>query len=248
VTDPVSPPRDLAPYSLPANAEEWPTGPAVMPDRTPQEPLLPSPVAAYVGLGSNIEPRLAHLQSAVDGLAALDGVVVVAVSRVYETDPVGPDQADFLNACVALQTTRTPADLLRACQVVEAEARRVRTQRWGPRTLDADVLLHGDNRVDTPELTVPHPRLWERPFVLIPLADVAPKAVPHPPVDPGVRLTTLRLVLPAAGPPGDVPPVSVSASQARTSTGRWTETQQSEAELHSQQARPGRGQTDADWK
>ena len=194
------PPPDAEP---PPEAEAWPTGPAVMPDREPHDPLLAEPVDAYVGLGSNIEPRLDHLQGAVDGLAALAGIEVVAVSRVYETDPVGPDQPDFLNACVAVRTRRSPADLLRACQVVEAEARRVRVQRWGPRTVDADVLLHGDTRLDTPHLTVPHPRLWERSFVLIPLADVAPSVVPRPPVDAGVRRTAKKLRLPSRAGGGD---------------------------------------------
>lgn len=129
---------------------------------------------AYLALGSNLGDRLAHLQRAVDGLAATDGITVVAASRVYETDPVGPEQPDYLNAVVAVDTTLTPRELLAVGQRLEQEAHRVRGERWGPRTLDVDVLLVDDLRVDEPDLEVPHPRMHERAFVRVPLADVAP--------------------------------------------------------------------------
>jgi 2-amino-4-hydroxy-6-hydroxymethyldihydropteridine diphosphokinase len=133
---------------------------------------------ALLALGSNLGDRVAHLQGAVDGLAAADGVDVVAVSAVYETDPMGPDQPDYLNAVVAVDTTRTPRELLELGQALEAAAERVRLERWGPRTLDVDVLFVGDLVVDEPDLVVPHPGVAERPFVLAPLADVAPERVP----------------------------------------------------------------------
>ena len=129
---------------------------------------------AFVALGSNLGDRLDHLRAAVGGLPD-----VVAVSPVYETDPVGgPEQGPYLNAVVELDTGLDPFALLAACHRVEEAAGRWRDERWGPRTLDADVLLVGDLQVDAPDLTVPHARMWERRFVLAPLADLAPELVP----------------------------------------------------------------------
>ena len=153
---------------------------------------------AYLGIGSNLGERLAYLQLAVDELASADGVTVVGVSPVYETAPVGgPEQPDYLNAVVALDTTLTAHELLRVAQAVETEAERVRTVRWGPRTLDVDVLLVGDERIDTPDLVVPHPRMAERAFVVVPLADLDPAWRSRIPADSdSVRLTGLTLVSP----------------------------------------------------
>jgi 2-amino-4-hydroxy-6-hydroxymethyldihydropteridine diphosphokinase len=137
-----------------------------------------TPQRAFLALGSNLGERVAHLQHALDTLAAHPEVDVVAVSRVYETDPVGgPEQGAYLNAVVAVDTGLEPLDLLRLAQELERAAGRVRTERWGPRTLDVDVLLYGDQTIHTDVLTVPHPRLWERDFVLVPLRDVAPERV-----------------------------------------------------------------------
>lgn len=134
-------------------------------------------VFAFLGLGSNIGDRLAHLQAGVDGLAAQRRVRVDAVSSIYETSPVGgPQQDDFLNMAVRVATTRSPLGLLRVCHRVERARDRVRTVRWGPRTLDVDVLLYDDRSVETRRLQVPHPRLTERPFALVPLIEVAPGA------------------------------------------------------------------------
>ena len=133
---------------------------------------------AYLGIGTNLGERLAYLQGAVDGLHAADGVAVRAVSAVYETAPIGgPQQGAFLNAVVVVDTTLRPLGLLRVAQRLEGEAQRVRVERWGPRTLDVDVLLFGDYESAAVELTIPHPRLGERAFVLKPLADVAPEIV-----------------------------------------------------------------------
>lgn len=137
---------------------------------------------AYLALGSNLGDRLGLLRGAVRALAAHPGIVIAAVSRVYETVPVGgQEQGPYLNAVVAIDTRLTADTLLDVGQQIEADAGRLRMERFGPRTLDVDVLLVGEEMVDTPELTVPHPRLWERGFVLAPLADVAPELVMVPP-------------------------------------------------------------------
>jgi 2-amino-4-hydroxy-6-hydroxymethyldihydropteridine diphosphokinase len=132
---------------------------------------------AFLALGSNLGDRLAILQAAVDGLATTPGVRLTSVSRVYETDPVGPAQPDYLNAVAALETTLSPRALLEAGQRLEKGAHRERRERWGPRTLDVDVLWVDGIVVDEPDLHVPHPRMRERLFVLVPLADVAPDLV-----------------------------------------------------------------------
>jgi 2-amino-4-hydroxy-6-hydroxymethyldihydropteridine diphosphokinase len=104
---------------------------------------------------------------------------VVAVSPVYETDPVGgpPGQPPYLNVVVELSTDLGPRELLEAARRLEVEAGRVRAERFGPRTLDVDVLLVGNLEVDEPDLVVPHPRMWERRFVVVPLSDLAPELV-----------------------------------------------------------------------
>ena len=149
---------------------------------------------AYLALGSNIGDRLAYLQLAVDALVAADGVEVVAVSRVYETAPVGgPPQDAYLNAVVATETGLDPYALLALAQRIEGDAQRVRLERWGPRTLDVDVLLYGDLRLGDPELTLPHPRMLERGFVLAPLRDVAPALVDAGAAWEGVREAPVTL-------------------------------------------------------
>jgi 2-amino-4-hydroxy-6-hydroxymethyldihydropteridine diphosphokinase len=140
--------------------------------------MTPGARRAFIGLGSNLGDRRATLRQGLTELEA--GGDVVAVSPLYETEPVGgpEDQGAFLNLVVELATADTPQQLLRRCQALEVAAHRVRTVRFGPRTLDADVLLVGDLVVDEPDLTVPHPRMWERRFVLQPLSDLAPDLVP----------------------------------------------------------------------
>ena len=153
---------------------------------------------AYLGIGSNLGDRMEHLQQAVDDLAAADGVDVAAVSPVYETTPVGgPAQPDYLNAVVAVDTDRTPRALLELARAIEAHGARIRIVRWGPRTIDVDVLLVGDERVDEPDLVVPHPRMTERAFVVVPLADLDPGWRTRIPADAAsVRPTGLRLAPP----------------------------------------------------
>ena len=130
---------------------------------------------AYVGLGANLGPREVTLLRAVDLLAAVDGVEVVAVSQLRETDPVGiVDQPPFLNGAVAIDTSLAPRALLDVLLETERALGRVRAERWGPRTIDLDLLVYGDQIVDEPGLRVPHPRLAERRFALEPLADLDP--------------------------------------------------------------------------
>ena len=167
--------------------------------------MAPSVRRAYLGLGSNVGDRAAHLQFAVDGLAARAGRVVT-ISPVYETEPVGgPAQPDFLNAVVAVETALSPRELLGVAKALEAEAGRQPpnpSNRWGPRPLDIDVLMIGDERVDEPDLVVPHPRIHQRAFVLAPLADVAPGLVVAPTAGwQGVRRSPLELQLPHRSAP-----------------------------------------------
>jgi 2-amino-4-hydroxy-6-hydroxymethyldihydropteridine diphosphokinase len=132
---------------------------------------------AFIGVGSNLGDRRAELQRAVEGLRVHGDVT--AVSPLYETEPVGgpSDQGPYLNLVVELATMDGPRQLLQRCRDLEDQAHRVRAERWGPRTLDADVLLVGDIRVHDADLIVPHPRMWERRFVLEPLHDLAPELV-----------------------------------------------------------------------
>ena len=131
---------------------------------------------AYVGLGANLGPREIAIQRALTLLASEEGIEVVEQSTLRETDPVGRvEQPRFLNGVVALDTTLSPRELLDVLLRVERELGRVRDgERWGPRTIDLDLLLHGSNVVDEPGLRLPHPRLHERRFALEPLADLAP--------------------------------------------------------------------------
>jgi len=134
----------------------------------------------YVGIGSNLGDRAAHVAAAVARMNALPETKVLGVSSVIETDPVGPaGRGKFLNAAAELETELAPAALLADLQGIERDLGRVRAERWGPRTIDLDILLYDDRVVDAPALTVPHPRMCERAFVLGPLAELAPDLV-HP--------------------------------------------------------------------
>jgi len=132
--------------------------------------------AVFLGLGSNLGDREAALRGAVTSLAG-HGFRVTAASSLYLTEPVGgPPQGWFLNAVVGGETTLEPAALLEACLAIERAAGRERAQPNGPRTLDLDLLLYGERVVEAPGLSVPHPRLHERRFVLVPLVELAPEA------------------------------------------------------------------------
>jgi 2-amino-4-hydroxy-6-hydroxymethyldihydropteridine diphosphokinase len=155
-----------------------------------------SPV--FLGLGANMGDRLATLQRAAD-LLADHGVRAVASSRVWATAPVGgpPDQPEFLNAVIEVDVDGLePADVLEAAHNVGAALGRVRKERWGPRTIDVDVLLWGTHTSGDPDLTIPHPRMTERAFVVLPLLDV----------DPDPRLPDGRRVVELPAPDGEVRP------------------------------------------
>ncbi len=131
---------------------------------------------AFVGIGSNLGDRAGHVAFALRALEALPGSSLVRHSQIYESEPVGPGvQGLYLNAVAELESSLAPRALLDALLEVETQAGRVRGARWGPRSLDLDLLLYGDERIDEPGLQVPHPRLHERNFVLVPLAELAGK-------------------------------------------------------------------------
>lgn len=136
-----------------------------------------NPVTCYIGLGSNLGDPAANLHSAIDQIAATAGVELRGVSRFYASKPMGPqDQPDYVNAVACVKTLLGAHDLLQALFVVERAHGRVRDAalRWGPRTLDLDLLLYGAEIVETADLRVPHPGICERSFVVLPLADLAP--------------------------------------------------------------------------
>jgi 2-amino-4-hydroxy-6-hydroxymethyldihydropteridine diphosphokinase len=135
-------------------------------------------IRAYVALGSNLGNPVQTIEDAIDAMAALRGSLLKAISSLYRTAPVGlRHQPDFINAVVALDTRLGPRDLLAELFALEARFGRERSVRNAPRTLDLDLLLHGDTVQDDPELTLPHPRMHERAFVLMPLAEIAPALV-----------------------------------------------------------------------
>ncbi|WP_323708564.1 2-amino-4-hydroxy-6-hydroxymethyldihydropteridine diphosphokinase [Mammaliicoccus sciuri] len=129
---------------------------------------------AYLGLGSNMGDRQHQLQESVKLLNEIDGIQVVQESPIYETKPVGyTDQPDFLNMCIEISTELESSELLKVCMMIEQQLHRVRVERWGPRTIDIDILLYDQSVIQSPELEVPHPRMTERAFVMIPLNDIA---------------------------------------------------------------------------
>lgn len=134
--------------------------------------------AAWVGLGSNMGDSAAHIESALVEMNALPQTRVLRRSKLYASAPVGPqDQADFCNAVAQVETALSAHALLEHLLALEQKHERVRTRRWGPRSLDLDLLLHGDVTLDSSELQLPHPRMHERAFVLAPLAELAPNMV-----------------------------------------------------------------------
>jgi 2-amino-4-hydroxy-6-hydroxymethyldihydropteridine diphosphokinase len=132
----------------------------------------------YIALGTNLEPRAAHLEKALELFRSLPDVEVKRVSSIYESKPVGYlDQPDFLNLVFEAETDLLPLDLLDSCQSIEQELGRVRTIRFGPRTLDVDIVLYGVESIKEERLIVPHPRMQERSFVLLPLQELNPEYV-----------------------------------------------------------------------
>jgi 2-amino-4-hydroxy-6-hydroxymethyldihydropteridine diphosphokinase len=144
-------------------------------------------IKAAIALGGNLGDSQRILSEATQALAQGDNpgvgeateIVVLARSHLYKTAPIGPPQPDYLNACILIETTLTPRTLMQRLLKIESQFGRVRHERWGARSLDLDLLLFGDQIIDLPGLTVPHPRLQERAFVLVPLMEIAPQW-PHP--------------------------------------------------------------------
>ena len=144
--------------------------------------MNPGPITAYLGLGSNVGNRRSNLERALELLDAAEGILISRRSSIYETEPWGmTEQPPFLNAAVEIQTSLRPGDLLAAVKAIEEAMGRVTTVRYGPRNIDVDILLYGNLVVDwnTPDLQIPHARMLERAFVLIPLAEIAGQ-IQHP--------------------------------------------------------------------
>lgn len=143
----------------------------------------------YIALGSNLGDRTAQLRAALAELEALDGVSVLACSHGYETAPVGVlDQPAFLNMAAAIETDLAPLEMLDAVKEIERRIGRQPRDKWGPREIDIDLILWGEQQVDTDRLRLPHPEFRQRAFVLVPLAEIAPEAV-----DPGTGKTMATL-------------------------------------------------------
>lgn len=164
----------------------------------------------YVALGSNLGDRAAVFADVIRAIEADSDLDLLAASPVFETEPVGPgEQGPYLNAAVCLRTELLPSDLLSRLQSIEVALGRDRSVgalRWGPRIIDLDILFFGEQRVDTPDLVVPHPRAHERSFVLAPMVELAPDLV-HPILGDSMRaladsLLDLDAVRPAPAPPG----------------------------------------------
>lgn len=158
-------------------------------------------VVAFLGLGSNLGNRLTNLQAAVDALQTEPGLRVTASSRVWETVSVGgPPQPDYLNAVIRAETDLSARDLLDVARRVELRMGRVRKERWGARTLDVDILLYDEEQIDESDLVVPHPRMTQRAFVLLPLLELDPDPI----LPDGTRLKEVRVdtggVTPSAPP------------------------------------------------
>ena len=136
----------------------------------------PETAITYIGLGSNLADPVSQIKSARTAIRALKGIRELAFSSLYYSLPMGPqDQPDYFNAVMAVESTLLPMVLLRALQTIENAQGRIRkTERWGPRTLDLDILLYNDQTIDLPDLTVPHSGITERAFVLYPLFEIAP--------------------------------------------------------------------------
>ena len=136
------------------------------------------PSRVWIGLGANLGARADTLRAALSAITALSGTSVQRVSSLYRSAPVDAGGPDYLNAVAELRTTLAPQALLEALQAIELAAGRERPYRNAPRTLDLDIVVWGDEKIETATLTVPHPRMWERAFVLLPLAELAPERVP----------------------------------------------------------------------
>jgi len=135
------------------------------------------PVLATLGVGANLGDPRAAVRKAIEDFAQLPSTVTVAVSSLYGSAPLDADGPDYVNAVVQVRTALSPGALLAALQAIEQQAGRERPYRNAPRTLDLDILLYGEHSVDREDLQIPHPRMWQRAFVVLPLAEIAPDLV-----------------------------------------------------------------------
>jgi 2-amino-4-hydroxy-6-hydroxymethyldihydropteridine diphosphokinase len=136
----------------------------------------------YIGLGSNLGDRINYIKEAIASICKQPGIEAVGLSSVYETEPVGKtDQPGFLNCVLAVETGLSPRELLKTMGGIESKLKRERSVHWGPRTIDIDILLYGDYSIKEPDLIIPHPRMCERAFVIVPLMELS-----HDIVIPGV--------------------------------------------------------------
>ncbi|MFB1051035.1 2-amino-4-hydroxy-6-hydroxymethyldihydropteridine diphosphokinase [Paraliobacillus sp. JSM ZJ581] len=132
---------------------------------------------SYIALGSNISPRHDYLNQAIQSIKEKENIYVRAVSSIYETAPIGyTEQSSFLNMVIEIETNLSAIALLKVCQSIEKELGRKRIKRWGPRTIDLDILLYNQENMKTERLVIPHPRMHERAFVLVPLNEINPNA------------------------------------------------------------------------
>jgi 2-amino-4-hydroxy-6-hydroxymethyldihydropteridine diphosphokinase len=145
-------------------------------------------VKCAIALGSNLGDSKQVLNQALDLLSQISGIELISHSSWYETVPVGPPQPNYVNGCAILETELLPEDVLQILLKIEQQFGRIRQQRWGPRILDLDILLYGDLILEMPNLTIPHPRMNERAFVLVPLAEIAADWI-----EPVSRQTILQL-------------------------------------------------------
>lgn len=145
--------------------------------------------SSAIALGSNIGDSLSILEEAIKTLAQTPGITLKSHSSWYKTAPIGPPQPDYLNGCALLEVSLAPQELLENLLDIEKQFGRLRRERWGPRTLDLDILLFDNLILDTPKLQIPHPQMRERAFVLVPLAEIAPNLV-----DPVTGLAIAELV------------------------------------------------------
>jgi 2-amino-4-hydroxy-6-hydroxymethyldihydropteridine diphosphokinase len=131
-------------------------------------------ITSVIALGSNLGESYLILEKAIESLGQIAEISLLKRSQWYKTPPLGPVQPDYLNGCVLCKVRLSPQNLLNKLLTLEAQFGRVRLERWGPRTLDLDIIFYGDRRLCTPTLEIPHPRFAERAFVLVPLAEIAP--------------------------------------------------------------------------